>query len=364
MLRPSLPALAALFVTLWGCVAIHAATANAERATHFVVRQLLWLSVGLGVFAAARAVPFETYRRRVAWFVGIPYLALWLVLLAGIRINGMRGWFAWHGLFCQPSELCKPVFVLSVTVVLLRFRDGASGRPGLLPVAGCALAWLLPLALQPDFGAVLVYGIALVVLYWCLGGRFRHLLVGFGAAVCGAVLVLWRYPYVRRRFVAFLDPDRYATGSGWHMLQFRRSLAAGGWFGNSWEMGSWSRAYLPLGHSDSVFAGMAELVGFVGLLPFVVLILAWVVYAHSRASRCSRPENAGVIFGLGAMVAGQAFVHLSVNLGLLPPTGITLPLVSYGGSSLAATMVAFGMLESAWRDDQPAASEPEELDGA
>jgi cell division protein FtsW len=275
------------------------------------------------------------------------------VLLAGIRINGMRGWFAWGGVFFQPSEICKPLFVLGSTVILLRHRPrGPEGRPGLLPVAGCAAAWLIPLGLQPDFGAVLVYGVTLVILYWCLGGRFRHLLIGAAAGAVGAGLTLWRYPYVRRRFVAFLNPDQYASGSGWHMLQFRRSLAAGGWFGNSWEMGSWSRAYLPLGHSDSVFANMAELVGFVGLMPFVILILAWVLYAHSRACKCSNMTNAGVIFGLGALVAGQAFIHLSVNLGLLPPTGITLPLVSYGGSSLVATMIAFGMLESAWRDAQ------------
>jgi len=351
-LRPSLPALAALIVGLWGCVAIHAVTSGGASSRHFVARQLLWVLVGLVVFAVTRAVPFDIYRRHVLWFAGVPYVALWLVLLLGIRINGMRGWFAWRGLFCQPSELCKPVFVLASVVCLVRCRRrDVEGRPGLLPVSGCALAWLVPLVLQPDFGAVLVYSMTLVVLYWCLGGRLRHLLVGLGAGVAGAALILWRHPYVRRRFIAFLDPEKYATGSGWHMLQFRRSLAAGGWFGHSWEMGSWSRAYLPLGHSDSVFANMAELVGFVGLVPFVVLILAWVVYAHSRARKCASPENAGTILGLGALVAGQGFIHLSVNLGLLPPTGITLPLVSYGGSSLVATMFAFGMLESAWLDE-------------
>ena len=351
-LRPSLPSLAALVAGLWGCVAIHAVTSDGLASGHFVPRQLAWVALGLLVFAAARAVPFRVYRERVFWFAGVLYVALWLVLLVGVRVNGMRGWFAWRGLFCQPSELSKPLFVLCSTVCLLRWR-GRDGRPALVPAAVCALAWLVPLALQPDFGAVLVYGVTLVALYWCLGGRLRHLLSGLGAGLAGAALVLWRYDYVRRRFVAFLDPERYATGAGWHLLQFRRSLAAGGWFGHSWEMGSWSRAYLPLGHSDSVFANLAEMVGFVGLLPFVVLILAWLVYAHSRACACASTEHGGVIFGLGALVAGQALIHLSVNVGLLPPTGITLPLVSYGGSSLLATMLAFGMLESAWREGQP-----------
>ena len=351
-LQPSLPALAAVVVGLWGCVAIHAVTAGGLSSRHFVARQLVWVVVGLVAFAVARGIPFRTYRRHVLWFAGVPYAALWLVLLVGIRINGMRGWFAWRGLFCQPSELCKPVFVLATTVLLVRFRRrDAEGRPGPLLAGAGGLAWLVPLVLQPDFGAVLVYSMTLAVLYWCLGGRLRHLLAGLGAGLAGVAVILWRYPYVRRRFVAFLDPEKYATGSGWHMLQFRRSLAAGGWFGHSWEMGSWSRAYLPLGHSDSVFANMAESVGFVGLVPFVVLILAWMVYAHSRARKCASPENAGTILGLGALVAGQGFIHLSVNLGLLPPTGITLPLVSYGGSSLVATMIAFGMLESAWLDE-------------
>ncbi len=357
-LRPNFPVLAALGISLWGCMIIHSATANSVGASHFALRQLAWVVVGAIAFAVARAIPFALYRRHILWFAGLPYLALWLVLVGGIRINGMRGWFAWHGLFCQPSEMAKPVFVLASVLLLARWRErDPEKRPGILPVAICALGWLVPVGLQPDFGAILVYALTLAVLYWCLGGRLRHLLLGIGVAITGAALVLWRYPYVQRRFVAFLDPEKYASGSGWHLMQFRRSLAAGGWFGHSWEMGSWSRAYLPLGHSDSVFASLAEQVGFVGLFPLLVLILAWVVYAHRRACACQQAENAAVILGLGAIVGVQAFIHLSVNLGLLPPTGITLPLVSYGGSSLVATMVVFGMVESAWRDD-PAQSAP------
>lgn len=351
-LRPNFPVLAALGISLWGCMVIHTATADAVGASSFAGRQLAWVVVGAIAFGLARAIPFASYRRHVLWFAGLPYLALWLVLVGGIRINGMRGWFAWRGLFCQPSELAKPVFVLASVLLLVRFRESdPEKRPGLIPVAACAFAWLIPVGLQPDFGAILVYGLTLVVLYWCLGGRLRHLLLGLGAAIAAAALVLWRYPYVQRRFVAFLDPEKYASSSGWHLMQFRRSLAAGGWFGHSWEMGNWSRAYLPLGHSDSVFASLAEQVGFIGLAPLLVLILAWVVYAHRRACACQRAENAAVIFGLGALLGGQAFIHLSVNLGLLPPTGITLPLVSYGGSSLVATMLTFGLVESAWRDD-------------
>jgi len=138
----------------------------------------------------------------------------------------------------------------------------------------------------------------------------------------------------------------HAQTTGWHLIQFRRSLAAGGLLGRSPESGLWSSAYLPLSYSDSIFASTAELIGFVGVMPLLLLILGWVVYAHYHACRAANLHSAGMIMGLAAMLAGQAFIHLSVNLGLLPPTGITLPLISYGGSSLLATTLAIGVVES------------------
>jgi|GEM_PF-591206 len=336
-----------LCISGWGCWAIYNATRAGQGGHHFVARQVAWILLGALALVTCGNLPERFYRRWLPWICTGAYVPLVLVLVLGIRIHGMRGWFAWHGYLLQPSELAKPAFVLSLAWVL----DGAaaaqtSWRRGFLPAVGLAGLWGLPIALQPDFGTLLVYLVTFLLVYWGFGGRLRHLLIGLAAALPAVGLVCWRYPYVLRRFVAFLSPDALGQTAGWHIIQFRRTLASGGLFGRAWEDGLWSTAYLPLGYSDSVFASAAEKIGFFGMLPLVVLILALVVYGHYYACRSRDRFRAAVIFGMTSMLVTQAFIHLSVNLGLMPPTGITLPLISYGGSSLMSSAIAFGIVEA------------------
>lgn len=336
-----------LCVSLWGCWAIYNASRTGYSGRHFAARQALWVGLGSAALLVCANLPARLYRRWLPWLCGLAYVPLLLVLLLGIRINGMRGWFAWHGYFLQPSELAKPVYVLSLAWVLDRTaaQRSAWGR-GFLPVLLLVALWGLPIALQPDFGSLLVYLLTFLLVYWGSGGRLRHLVASSLAIVPAVVFVLWRYPYVLHRIRAFLNPEPVAQSSGWHIIQFRRTLASGGLFGRAWEDGLWSNAYLPLGYSDSVFASTAEKVGFVGMLPLLVLILALAFYGHYHACRTTDGFRAATIFGITGMLVLQAFVHLSVNLGLMPPTGITLPLISYGGSSLISSMMAFGIVEA------------------
>lgn len=359
--RPSVAAVASLLVCIWGCIAVFLATHHLPRPHWFVIRQAVWVVFGAVGFVAASAVSPERYRRLTPFLVILAQLLLLLVLVFGIRINGMRGWFAYQGVFLQPSEVSKPVFILGLAAVMAwtqRYR-GEFLRGFGIPVL-YLLPWLLVLSLQPDFGAVLVYALSFAIVYWCMGGRTTHLLLSAGACVPACIFVLWRHRYVLDRIVGFLHPDAHPQTSGWHILQFRRTLAAGGWFGRSREAGLWSSAYLPLGYSDSIFASTAELSGFVGILPLILLIVAWVAYAHYHACRARNLWTTGVVMGLATLLGGQAFIHLSVNLGLLPPTGITLPLVSYGGSSLLATMVTMGVVESLVRDREGRAVDQED----
>jgi len=345
--RISRAALFFLCVSVWGCWAIYNGSRTGYSGRHFAARQVLWVLLGSAALVVCANLSEGWYRRYLPWLCVAAWVPLLLVLGLGIRINGMRGWFAWHGYFLQPSELAKPVFVLSLAWLLERTAaQRASWRRGFLPVAVLVALWGLPIALQPDFGSLLIYALTAVLLFWGFGGRTLHLLVS-GAAVAPVVgLVLWRYPYVWRRFTAFLNPDSVAQTAGWHIIQFRRTLASGGLFGRAWEEGLWSGAYLPLSYSDSVFASTAEKIGFVGMLPLLILILAVVIYGHHHACRAHSRFRAAVIFGMTGMLVTQAFTHLSVNLGLMPPTGITLPLISYGGSSLMSSMMAFGLVEA------------------
>lgn len=350
--------LACLCLSLWGCVAIYNATFHLSRSHWFVGRQLVWVTLGGTALLLTSGIPRQTIRRFLPVLAAGSYSALWLVLVFGIRINGMRGWFAWRGIFAQPSEIGKPIFVLALAAVLSREGKPIDDwRKAYLPALTVAALWALPIALQPDFGALLIYGLTFVAMYWALGGRPAYLgATALGVAPLG-VLVLERHPYIQRRLAAFFSPGAYSETAAWHVLQCQRTFASGGGFGRSFENGRWAQAYLPLGHSDSVFASAAEAVGFVGVLPVVLLILVWVIYGYRRAEACDDRFASAVIIGIVTMLAGQALIHLSVNLGLFPPTGITLPLISYGGSSLIATLTSVGIVEAMARQEQTAGTD-------
>ena len=355
--RPTLtPAgLFCLCLSLWGCVAIYSATSHLSRSHWFVGRQLVWVALGAAALLFTSGMPQQAIRRALPILAAGSYSALWLVLIFGIRINGMRGWFAWRGIFVQPSEIGKPIFVLALAAVLTREGNPIDDwRKAYLPALAVAALWGLPIALQPDFGALLIYGFTFAAMYWVLGGRPSYIVATVLAAVPLGLVALQQHPYLQRRLAGFLNPGAHAETEGWHVLQCQRAFASGGGLGRSFENGRWAQAYLPLGHSDSVFASAAEAVGFVGVLPVVLLILVWVIYGYRRAEACDSRFASAVIIGIVTMLAGQALIHLSVNLGLFPPTGITLPLISYGGSSLIATLTSVGVVEAMARRQQAA----------
>ena len=339
-----------LLLGLAGCLAIFNATFHRVAPLAFVARQAVWLVAAAVVMLAAAGRGPKFWRRSLPLWATGAYAALLLVLLCGERVNGMRGWFAWHGVFIQPSELAKPIFLLCLASRLeYRSEDLRNGK-GYLSLLGLFGLWAVPLLLQPDFGTLLVYGATFAVTVWCMGGRTWHLLAtGLAAVPMVAAACLYR-PYLWQRFAGFLDPEGAGQGAGWHILQFQRTLASGGAFDCSLGRGVWSNTYLPLGHSDSIFATLAEALGFFGVLPLVLLVLAWAWYGMRRAQASSRDRFvSGAVLGMSVMLTVQSLIHLSVNLGLMPPTGVTLPLISYGGSSLVSSLAMIGMVEGMTR---------------
>ena len=336
----------AIFLALWGCLAIYNATFHLEHPLAFVLRQIIWLVLGLVGLALLSRTGATTVRRALPWVTAAAYAALWLVLHFGVRVNGMQGWFAWGNVFMQPAELAKPVYILSLAWVLERTQAWRHEFwRGFAPALACLIAWLLPLACEPDFGTALVYALTFAALYWTLGGRVRDLLLLAVGALPLIAAVLWWKPYVWHRFAGFFFPDRYAASFGWHVTQFQNTIANGGLTGQSWGKGVWSQTFLPLGYSDSVFATLAESIGFLGVLPLLLLLLAWVWHGCRAARRFPDVFRAATVLGMVTLLAVQSLIHLSVNLGLMPPTGITLPFISYGGSSLLSAFLMLGLAE-------------------
>ncbi|MCP3966129.1 MAG: FtsW/RodA/SpoVE family cell cycle protein [Lentisphaerae bacterium] len=329
---------------LWGCMAIYCSDVLGKSPLHYAGRQLLWLTIGMALMFVAQRIPFGFYRDNALWLGGIAYLTLIAVLLFGTRINGMRGWFSISGVYIQPSEFAKPLFILVMCKIgCMRKKSFKT----FLLLGLIAAAWLAPIMLQPDIGTAIVFLSGFIVVYWLLGGKAWHLLLVFLAAIPTGAIILWRCHYIMDRFTGFLNPELDPMGNGWHVRQFQFALARGGMFGVKMDKAAWANSYLPLAHSDSVFATIAEVLGFAGTIPVILLIIGITFIVFKISIKAGNRFRQVYIMGMLSVFAIQALIHISVNVALLPPTGLTLPLLSYGGSSMLSTFIGFGIIFSA-----------------
>jgi cell division protein FtsW len=337
---------------IWGCLAIYNSNTLDASPLYFVGRQLLWLVTGMIIMLLAQRVPFSFYSENALTAAAIAYISLLAVLLWGTEINGMRGWFTfgWTSASIQPSEFAKPFFIL----LLCHFAVNEKNKlKTFLILAGITLLWLIPILQQPDAGTALVYLLAFMIFCVLIGTPFKYLLALSALLTPIAVWVLYKHPYILKRFSGFWDPASDPLGSGWHIRQFQFTIARGGWFGVKLGKAAWSNSYLPLAHSDSVFATIAESLGFIGTLPILIL-LGIVIFALYRLSlRLKNQYQKLFIISMLSLIMIQTLIHISVNVALLPPTGLTLPLLSYGGSSLLSTLLAFGIILSALNHHPP-----------
>lgn len=334
-----------------GCLLIQSATRGLASQSCFSRLQMVWLLFGLTFLGACFLFPRSFYKRHLGIILSLVYGLLWGVLLFGTKIQGARSWYRFHGFCMQPSELAKPAFLIAFAW----FWKWAEKWPFQARFAAGALfagLWMLPIILQPDWGTTMIYALTTLVLLYCLGMNWRQVLAVLVPALAGISWALARHPYVRRRFMAFFGTGGDLSAVCWQAMQMRDCLIKGGWTGGLFAEPS-SFVYVPYRYNDSIFAAAAELLGVAGVLPLILLCLGWVGYCCYLAGRHASRWTYPVYLGAGVMLSGQAFVHLAVNLGLMPTTGINLPLISYGGSSLLTTLLIIGLVERcAWEDKQ------------
>lgn len=344
----SFPVFAALLVTgLWGCLLIYAARAYGTEPLLMVKRQLLWLLVGLGILFCGSLIPF---RKLLEWryYIGgsMIFILLW-TLIGGEKVNGMRGWLVLCDFIrIQPSEFAKSAFLL-VCCVFGADKTFSRWKRFLLLSVTAFVFWIL-VVLQPDFGSAFIYLAGFLIVLYLSGGSWREFLVSVGCACIGlGGFLLWKQ-YSFDRILGFFNPDSNMARSAWHLQQFRYTLAQGGMTGSDHNGALWANAYLPLPHSDSLFATIVESSGFLGGMIVIgsFCVIAFVFVRYSMKQDLI-PEARIFIASAALMYLTQALLHISVNVLLLPPTGITLPFLSYGGSSLCSTLLSFGLAASA-----------------
>jgi len=331
---------------IWGCLAIYNSNTLGASPLYFVGRQLLWLVMGMMIMFLAQRIPFSFYAENAMTGGSIAYISLLAVLLWGTEINGMRGWFTfgWTSASIQPSEFAKPFFILMLCQIVVK---GKNNFKTFLRLSLTALLWLIPILLQPDAGTALVYLLTFVIVCVLAGIPWKYLASIPALLTPIAIWVLYANPYIIKRFSGFWNPSSDPLQSGWHIRQFQFTIARGGWFGAKMGNATWSNSYLPLAHSDSVFATISESLGFVGTLPILILFGVIIFVLYRLTLKLKSPNQKLFIIAMLSLITVQALIHISVNVALLPTTGLTLPLLSYGGSSLLSTLLTFGIILSA-----------------
>ncbi len=346
--RPTLTMLLALGVI--GVIAVSSATHTAGSAllSHAGWRQLVYLLIGIAVYFVVERIDYHDWADSVWFLYGAGLVVLVALPLFARPINGARAWIDLGVLRIQPSEPMKAVVVLAAAA----FLASSSGRLSFMRLVSLGAVVGVPMmliALQPDLGTVLTFGPLFLALAWLAGIRPRVLVALF---LIGALLapVLWfgvLHDYQKERVLTVLDPERDPSGTGYQVIQSRIAIGSGGFAGKGLFRGSQSRLdFLPARQTDFVLAVIAEEAGFVGVL-VVFGLWAGLLFRAFRTATVAR-DRLGTFIAVGAasLWAGQIFINAGMVAGILPTIGVPLPLLSYGGSSVIATFLAFGLVAS------------------
>ena len=323
---------------------------SGHQSTYFLARHALFVAIGLAVGVAAFQVPLRLWQQAAPYLflVGAGLLALVLVPGVGREVNGSQRWISLHFMTFQPSELMKLFAVLyAADYTARKAAHMASFRRGFLPmlVVMLVIGWLL--LREPDFGAfVVITVIAMGVLF--LGGMNWKLFAGlFALLLAGFALLILASPYRLQRVIGFMDPWADAYGTGYQLSHALIAFGRGEWLGVGLGASVEKLFYLPEAHTDFLLAVIAEELGFAGVAA-IIAAFVWIVTRSfvigRRAVLHERYFSALVAQGIGVWIGVQAIINIGVNTGMLPTKGLTLPLVSFGGTALVTTCCALAVL--------------------
>ena len=316
----------------------------------YIQRQLFAAAIGLVAAGICLFIPMQVWQNLgpLMLFAGLALLVVVLIPGVGYEVNGSTRWVRVGFMNLQVSEPARLCFLMYLAGYMVRrnkaLREEFVGflRPMLVLTLACVL-----LLKEPDFGAAIVLLATAMTMLFVAGARIRDFVVFFTAAVLSVVALTITAPYRMKRLTGFLNPWEDPYDSGFQLIQSLIAIGRGEWFGVGLGDSVQKLFYLPEAHTDFVFAVFAEEFGLLGSLVLIGLFLAllWRVYRLGiRAHDAERFFEAYLAIGLGTWLGLQAFINVGVNMGMLPTKGLTLPLISYGRSSLIITMICVGLL--------------------
>jgi cell division protein FtsW len=347
-----------LALSLAGLVMVFSASAvvagnRFQDPSYFLKRQLAWLVLGLALMHITSRIDYAVWKKLAVPLLAVTGGLLLLVLIpsVGVLAKGARRWLRAGPVLLQPTEIAKVVTVIYLAAYLAAKEERLpSFQKGVLPplmLVGAVCGLIL---LQPDLGNVVVIGTVMFCLLFLAGAKLSHLA---GLVLCGVPVVLGLIlssSYRRQRLMTFLAPWKDASDAGFQVTQSFLAFGSGGPFGVGLGEGKQKLFFLPEAHTDFVLALVGEELGFLGTAALMMLFLAFVIRGFSIAARARMPFGYFLGMGITLLIATQTLINAGVVTGLLPTKGLTLPFVSYGGSSLVISLIGVGILLSISRD--------------
>ena len=315
-------------------------------AYEFLLKQLVWAIAGLAAMFVAMRVDYRRLKHPAFVFPLVGFTTLLLISVFFLdRTHGTHRWFHLGPISFQPSELAKPALIFFLAWFLENKTNAMDDwRNTLLPAVAPTVVFLGLIVFQPDLGTALACAGITACMLFVAGIRLRYFGYAFAAAIVPLYFLIFHVAYRKDRILAFLNPYSDPQGRGFHMIQSLIAVSTGGVTGLGLMEGKQKLFYLPEPHTDFIFAVTAEELGLLGALTVVVLFAIFLWRGTRVALRTQDNFGRFLAVGITSMIVLQAFINISVVLGLMPTKGIPLPLVSYGGSSLFVTLACVGVL--------------------
>ena len=315
---------------------------------YFFKRQFIFMFLGLICYSFTSKIDIKRIERIHGLLLLVSFVLMVLVLIPGIGVerNGSRSWFQFASFYVQPSELLKLTMIFS-SASLLSKKKRVDSLKDILGIIITVLTGFLLIMLQPDFGSGIVMVCGIVVMVFVAGCPIRYFLYGGLAGFIGLAGLIISAPYRLARITSFLNPWNDPLGSGFQIIQSLYAIAPGGLLGTGLNQSMQKHFYLPEPQTDFIFAICAEELGWIGGSLIILVYLLLILECLRIALKCTDAYHCYVVVGITSLFTIQVLINLGVVVGLFPVTGITLPFLSYGGSSMVMMMSSFGFVMGA-----------------
>jgi len=346
-----------LLLVLFGLVMVFSASAvmsQSERGTpyYYVAKQGIYALCGMVALFVLMRVDYRRYNRYPIVAASVAITIVLLLTVFGMHgVNGAHRWIGTGGISLQPSEIAKPVLVLFLAYFLQRrihLMDDWQGT--ILKAAAVPLVFIALILKEPDLGTALVCSAVSMAMLYLAGMQLKWIGVALLASSPVLYYMLWMVPFRRARMEIFFHPELDPLGKGFHTMQSLIAVGTGGIWGRGLMEGVQKLFYLPESHTDFIFSNICEELGLIGALALVALFCVFGYRGLRAAFLSTDPFARFLAFGLTSTVLIQAFFNMSVAIALVPTKGITLPFISFGGTSLFFTLAAMGVLLNITRE--------------